>query len=94
MPGGDKLGRFALADGGTMFLDEIGDVSPAMQVRLLRVLQERCFEPLGSTAPVKTDVRVIAATNKKLTELVREGKFREDLFYRIHVDSFDVTRSY
>ncbi len=81
----DKPGRFALADGGTIFLDEIGDVSPAMQVRLLRVLQERCFEPLGSTEPVKADVRVIAATNRDLAELVREGKFREDLFYRIRV---------
>jgi len=81
----DKPGRFALADGGTIFLDEIGDVSPAMQVRLLRVLQERCFEPLGSSEPVKVDVRVIAATNKKLAELVREGSFREDLYYRIRV---------
>jgi PAS domain S-box-containing protein len=81
----DKPGRFALADRGTIFLDEIGDVSPAMQVRLLRVLQERCFEPLGSTEPVKVDVRVVAATNKNLVELAREGKFREDLFYRIRV---------
>jgi PAS domain S-box-containing protein len=81
----DKPGRFALADGGTIFLDEIGDVSPAMQVRLLRVLQERCFEPLGSTEPVKVDVHVIAATNKNLAELAREGEFREDLFYRIRV---------
>jgi PAS domain S-box-containing protein len=81
----DKPGRFALADGGTIFLDEIGDVSPAMQARLLRVLQEREIEPLGGTAPVKVDVRVIAATNKDLAELVREGKFREDLYYRIRV---------
>ena len=81
----DKPGRFALADGGTIFLDEIGDVSPAMQVRLLRVLQERCFEPLGATSPEKVNVRVIAATNRDLTRLVREGKFREDLFYRIRV---------
>ncbi|MGB9606711.1 MAG: sigma-54 interaction domain-containing protein, partial [Bryobacteraceae bacterium] len=81
----DKPGRFALADGGTLFLDEVGDVSPAMQARLLRVLQEREIEPLGATAPLKVDVRVIAATNKDLAELVREGKFREDLYYRIRV---------
>lgn len=81
----DKAGRFALADGGTLLLDEIGDISPAMQVRLLRVLQERVFEPLGSVQPVKTDVRIIAATNKDLAALVQEQTFREDLFYRIHV---------
>lgn len=81
----DKLGRFALADGGTIFLDEIGDISPAVQVRLLRVLQERTIEPLGAVAPVKIDVRVIAATNKNLADLVRQGKFREDLYYRIRV---------
>ncbi len=81
----DKLGRFALADGGTLLLDEIGDVSPAMQVRLLRVLQERVYEPLGSVEPVKADVRLIAATNKDLGKLVRKGVFREDLYYRIHV---------
>jgi PAS domain S-box-containing protein len=81
----DKPGRFALADGGTIFLDEIGDISPAMQVRLLRVLQERTFEPLGSVEPVRVDVRVIAATNKDLAKLVRKGAFRDDLFYRIQV---------
>jgi PAS domain S-box-containing protein len=81
----DKPGRFALADGGTIFLDEIGDISPAMQARLLRVLQERTFEPLGSVEPVQVDVRVIAATNMDLAKLVRKGTFREDLFYRIHV---------
>lgn len=81
----DKPGRFALADGGTIFLDEIGDVSQAMQIRLLRVLQERCVEPLGSTESIKVNVRVVAATNKDLAQLVREGKFREDLFYRIRV---------
>jgi len=81
----DKPGRFALADGGTVFLDEIGDISPAMQVRLLRVLQERRIEPLGSVEPIKVDVRVVAATNKDLLSLVRAGKFREDLFYRIRV---------
>ncbi len=81
----DKPGRFALADGGTLFLDEIGDVSPAMQARLLRVLQERVYEPLGGVEPVETDVRLIAATNQDLTSLVEKGTFREDLFYRIHV---------
>jgi PAS domain S-box-containing protein len=81
----DKAGRFALADGGTIFLDEIGDISPAMQARLLRVLQERVIEPLGSVEPVAVDVRVIAATNKDLSKLVHKGDFREDLFYRIHV---------
>ena len=81
----DKAGRFVLANGGTIFLDEIGDISPAMQVRLLRVLQERIVEPLGAIEPVKVDVRVLAATNKNLAELVRQGKFRDDLFYRIRV---------
>jgi PAS domain S-box-containing protein len=81
----DKAGRFALAEGGTIFLDEIGDVSAAVQVRLLRVLQERTFEPLGSVSSVKADVRVIAATNKDLDKLVKDGSFREDLYYRINV---------
>lgn len=81
----DKPGRFALAQGGTMLLDEIGDISPAMQTRLLRVLQERVYEPLGSVEPVKADVRIIAATAKDLRGLVLEGRFREDLFYRVHV---------
>ena len=81
----DKPGRFALADRGTLFLDEIGDVSPALQVRLLRFSQERVFEPLGAIEPVKADVRLIAATNKNLMDLVRDGKFRDDLFYRINV---------
>ncbi len=81
----DKPGRFALAQGGTLFLDEIGDVSAALQARLLRVLQDGTYEPLGSTAPVNAYVRVIAATNKRLSRLVKQGTFREDLFYRIHV---------
>ena len=81
----DKPGRFVLADKGTIFLDEIGDISPAMQIRLLRVLQERVVEPLGSVEPIKVDVRVLAATNKDLGRQIREGKFRDDLYYRIRV---------
>ncbi len=81
----DRPGRFALAEGGTIFLDEVGDVSPAMQVRLLRVLQEKTYEPLGGIAPVRADVRVIAATNQGLDRLVAEGGFRRDLYYRINV---------
>jgi PAS domain S-box-containing protein len=81
----DKPGRFAMAEGGTIFLDEIGDVSAAVQVRLLRVLQERTYEPLGAVSSVKANVRVITAANKKLSELVEQGKFREDLYYRINV---------
>jgi PAS domain S-box-containing protein len=81
----DKPGRFALANEGTIFLDEVGDMSPSLQVKLLRVLQEKEFEPLGSTSPRKTDVRIIAATNKDLSRLVSEGKFRDDLFYRLNV---------
>jgi PAS domain S-box-containing protein len=81
----DKPGRFALADGGTLLLDEIGDISTAMQAKLLRVLQEHAFEPLGSVHPVKSDVRVIAATNRDLEQLLRDGTFRQDLFYRLNV---------
>ncbi|MGE5663712.1 MAG: sigma-54 interaction domain-containing protein, partial [Deltaproteobacteria bacterium] len=81
----DKVGRFEAADGGTIFLDEIGDVSPAVQVKLLRVLQERDFERVGSSKTQSADVRVIAATNRDLKEAMREGRFREDLFYRLNV---------
>ncbi len=81
----DKPGRFALAEGGTLFLDEIGEITPAMQIRLLRVLQERVYEPLGATASVKTDVRILAATHRDLEEMVREGRFRQDFYYRINV---------
>lgn len=88
----DKPGRFALAQGGTILLDEMGDISAALQVRLLRVLQERVYEPLGSVESVKSDVRVIAATNKGLRQLVHEGRFREDLFYRIHVVRLELPR--
>jgi len=81
----DKPGRLAVANGGTLFLDEIGDISPALQIRLLRVLQDKTYEPLGSTKSSKTDVRIVAATNKRLENLVEEGKFRQDLYYRINV---------
>ena len=81
----DKAGRFARADGGTLFLDEIGDISPALQIRLLRVLQDHAVEPLGAVAPIQVDVRVVAATNKNLSGLVRTGTFRDDLYYRIRV---------
>jgi len=83
--GKDKPGRFALAEGGTVFLDEIGDVSPALQVRLLRFLEERTYEPLGGTQSVQADVRVVAATHRDLAALVKDGAFRQDLFYRINV---------
>jgi len=81
----DKPGRFKLAENGTLLLDEIGDITQAMQVKLLRVLQEKTYEPLGATQSVEHNVRIIAATNKNLEELIRQGRFREDLFYRIHV---------
>jgi len=81
----DKKGRFAAAEGGTLFLDEIGEIPPTVQVKLLRVLQEKVYEPLGSNTPVKADVRIITATNRNLEEMVREGRFREDLFYRLNV---------
>jgi len=86
----DKPGRFALANEGTIFLDEVGDMSPSLQVKLLRVLQEKEYEPLGSTSSRKTDVRIIAATNKDLSKLVNEGKFRDDLYYRLNVVKIDL----
>jgi PAS domain S-box-containing protein len=81
----DKSGRFAMAQDGTILLDEIGDISPALQIRLLRVLQEKVYEPLGSNKPVATNARIIATTHRDLDQLVREGKFREDLYFRINV---------
>jgi transcriptional regulator with GAF, ATPase, and Fis domain len=82
-----KVGRFSMADGGTLFLDEIGDISLDVQVKLLRVLQERTFEPVGGTQSIQVDVRIVAATHRNLEQLIAEGKFREDLFYRLNVIS-------
>ncbi len=82
---GTRKGRFEVADGGTVFLDEIGEISPAMQVKLLRVLQERTYERVGGTSPISVDIRVISATNKDLKAEVAAGRFREDLFYRLNV---------
>jgi PAS domain S-box-containing protein len=81
----DKIGRFAAAEGGTIFLDEIGDIPHSLQVKLLRVLQQKVYEPLGSNTPLKADVRIIAATNKNLLERVKLGEFRDDLYYRLNV---------
>lgn len=81
----DKVGRFEIADGGSLFLDEIGDISPNMQVKLLRVLQEGEFERVGSSETIKVDVRIIAATNKDLEQEIKKGKFRQDLYYRLNV---------
>lgn len=83
-------GRFELAHGGTLFLDEVGDIPMAMQVKLLRVLQERRFERVGGNQSIEVDVRVIAATNRSLESMVKEGKFREDLFYRLNVIKIDL----
>jgi transcriptional regulator with GAF, ATPase, and Fis domain len=83
----DKIGRFEMADGGSLFLDEIGDISLETQIKLLRVLQEREFEPVGGTRTIQVDVRLIAATHQNLERLISEGKFREDLFYRLNVIS-------
>ena len=86
----DKPGRFTLAGKGTIFLDEIGEISPALQIRLLRVLQEQTFEPLGGTTSERNRARVITATNRDLAAMVRKGSFREDLFYRIHVIAIEL----
>jgi DNA-binding NtrC family response regulator len=87
---GQRKGRFELADTGTIFLDEVGDVPAAMQAKLLRVLQERRFERVGGTESIEVDVRVIAATNRSLQKLVRQGTFREDLYYRLNVVKIDL----
>ena len=81
----ERKGRIAAAEGGTLFLDEIGDISPAMQMRLLRVLQERTYEPLGSNTPIRADVRFVAATHRNLQAEMEAGRFREDLYYRLNV---------
>jgi transcriptional regulator with PAS, ATPase and Fis domain len=86
----DKPGRFGMAAGGTIFLDEIGDISFALQVKLLRVLQEKTFDPLGATESVRVDVRVIAATNKDLREQMGLGRFRDDLYYRLNIIRLDI----
>ncbi len=86
----NKPGRFALAENGTLFLDEIGEISPALQVRLLRVLQEHEYDPLGAVRSEKTNARIICATNKNLKEMVQNGTFRQDLFYRINIISLEI----
>ncbi len=86
----DRVGRFAAANGGTIFLDEIGDMSPRLQTKVLRVLQEREYEPVGSSRTERADVRVVAATNQNLPELIRERRFRQDLYFRIAVVPIDV----
>src|SRR5690606_4537418 len=80
-----RVGRFEQADGGTLFLDEIGEISPTTQVKLLRVLQEHEFERVGGNQTQKVDVRLVAATNRDLRKMVEQGKFREDLYYRLNV---------
>ncbi len=85
-----RVGRFELADGGTLFLDEVGELAPALQVKLLRVLQERRFERVGGNQTVEVDVRVVAATHRDLEQWVRDGRFREDLYYRLNVVTIEV----
>ncbi|HTK38038.1 MAG TPA: sigma-54 dependent transcriptional regulator, partial [Pyrinomonadaceae bacterium] len=85
-----KKGKFEVADGATLFLDEIGDMSPRVQAKMLRVLEEQRFEPVGSNMPVNVDVRVISATNKRLDDLIENGEFRHDLFYRLNVIPFQI----
>jgi transcriptional regulator with GAF, ATPase, and Fis domain len=85
-----KKGKFELADGGSIFLDEIGDMPPVTQAKLLRVLQEKTFERVGGTQPIRVDVRFITATNKNLSEMIKTGAFREDLFYRLNVFSLEL----
>ena len=83
----NRIGRFEMAEGGTIFFDEIGDMNPHLQVKLLRVLQEKRFEPIGSTKTIESNVRIIAATNIHLEKAVQEGQFREDLYYQTQCDS-------
>ena len=86
----DKMGRFELANGGTLFLDEIGDINLDVQTKLLRVLQEKVLERVGSSEPVQVDVRIITATHQNLENLIRQGRFREDLYYRLNVFPIEV----
>jgi transcriptional regulator with GAF, ATPase, and Fis domain len=86
----DRIGRFAAADAGTLFLDEIGDMSPKLQIKLLRVLQEREFEPVGSSRTQSVDIRIVTATNQDLEKLIRERRFREDLYFRLSVVPIEV----
>lgn len=86
----NKKGKFEIADGATLFLDEIGDMSPRVQSKMLRVLEEQRFEPVGSNRPVRVDVRIISATNKRLDDLIDNGNFRADLFYRLNVIPFQI----
>jgi transcriptional regulator with GAF, ATPase, and Fis domain len=86
----ERKGRFQMADGGTIFLDEIGELSLDLQVKLLRVIQESEFEPVGSSKTIKVDIRIIAATHRNLFELIKENKFREDLYYRLNVFPIEV----
>lgn len=88
--GAAKKGKFEIADGATIFLDEIGDMSPRVQAKMLRVLEEQRFEPVGSNTPITVDVRVISATNKRLEDLIDNGNFRPDLFYRLNVIPFQI----
>ena len=90
VPSGQRKGRFEIADKGTIFLDEVGDVPPAMQAKLLRVLPGAPFRALGGSESIEVDVRVVAATNRPLQRLVKQGKFREDLYYRLNVVRFDL----
>jgi two-component system nitrogen regulation response regulator NtrX len=85
-----KRGKFEMADGATLFLDEVGDMSPRMQAKVLRVLEEQRFEPVGSPTPMRVDVRVIAATNKRLEVEIEQGRFRTDLLFRLNVIPFEV----
>jgi PAS domain S-box-containing protein len=86
----DKDGKLAAADGGTVFFDEVGELPQSTQVKLLRLLQEREYEPLGSTTPIKADIRIVAATNQDLKELISQGKFRDDLYFRLAVVKFEL----
>jgi DNA-binding NtrC family response regulator len=87
---GDKVGRFEMANGGTLFLDEIGDITLDVQIKLLRILQEKTFERVGSSEPVRVDVRIVAATHQNLERLIQQERFREDLYYRLNVIPINV----